>query len=344
MHIFVMQNQLFRSMKAVIDNAIPYIKGILEPFMDVTYCEGIAISKELAQDADLLIIRTRTRCNSDLLEGSKVKFIATATIGFDHIDLEYCRRHDIKVVTAQGCNAAGVLQWVAAALAALSQKDGWQPQNMTLGIVGVGNVGSLVERYAQRWGFNVLRCDPPRQRREGGDFLSLKEVASRADIITFHTPLDASTYHLVNEELINTIKPNATIINASRGEVADTQALLAASQTLVLDVWENEPAINKKLLDKAFLATPHIAGYSSQGKANATAMVIKAAAEHFSLPLHDWYPPQVQPAERKDICWEEMCKSITAHCDIAAESQAFKLNYQEFEPLRNHYTYREEYF
>lgn len=331
-------------MKAVIDNAIPYIQSILEPFMDVTYCEGISISAQMVQDADLLIIRTRTRCNRELLEGSDVKLIATATIGFDHIDLEYCRQHNIKVVTAQGCNAAGVLQWVAAALATLSQRDGWQPQEMTLGIVGVGNVGSLVERYARSWGFNVLRCDPPRQACEGGDFLSLEEVARRADIITFHTPLDASTYHLVNRTLIDIIKPEATIINASRGEVADTQALLTASQTLVLDVWENEPAISKSLLDKAFLATPHIAGYSAQGKANATAMVIRAAAEHFSLPLHDWYPPQVQSAKRKDISWEEMQKSIADHCDLSSESLSFKHHYQEFEQLRNHYAYREEYF
>lgn len=331
-------------MKAIIDNAIPYIEGLLEPFMNVTYCEGIAISKELVQDADLLIIRTRTRCNRELLEGSTIKLIATATIGFDHIDLEYCRQHNIKVVTAQGCNAAGVLQWVAAALAALSQKDGWQPHEVTLGIVGVGNVGSLVERYSRWWGFNVLRCDPPRQAREGGDFLSLEEVARQADIITLHTPLDKSTFHLVNTELIDIIKPAATIINASRGEVADTQALLAASQTLVLDVWENEPAISKQLLDKALLATPHIAGYSSQGKGNATAMVIRAVAEHFSLPLHDWYPPEVKPVERKHISWEEMCRSIALYCDLSGESRSFKRHYHEFEQLRNHYTYREEYF
>lgn len=331
-------------MKAIIDSAIPYIEGILEPFMNVTYCEGIAISKELARDADVLIIRTRTRCGSDLLEGSAVKLIATATIGFDHIDLEYCRQHNIKVVTAQGCNAAGVLQWVAAALVALAQRDGWQAQDMTLGIVGVGNVGSLVDRYARSWGFNVLRCDPPRQECEGGDFLPLEEVARRADIITFHTPLDASTYHLVDEELIGIIKPDAAIINASRGEVADTQALLAATQTLVLDVWENEPAISKCLLDKTFLATPHIAGYSAQGKANATAMVIRAVAEHFSLPLHDWYPPEVKPAERRDISWAELQGSIATHCDLRSESLSFKHHYQEFEQLRNHYAYREEYF
>lgn len=331
-------------MKVVIDKAIPYIQGVLEPFAEVVYRNGNEFSPSDVKDADMLIIRTRTRCNKGLLEGSRVKLISTATIGFDHIDLDYCAANDIKVTTAQGCNAAGVLQWVAAALALLSKREGWQPKERTLGIVGVGNVGRLVEKYARAWGFRVLRCDPPRHAREGGDFLPLEEVVAGADIITFHTPLDSTTYHLIDERITSLMRPDATIINASRGEVADTEALLKASQTLLLDVWESEPRINRTLLEKALVTTPHIAGYSSQGKANATASVIAAAAKHFSLPLEGWYPPQVQPATRRQISWEEMVQSIEQSCNLLKQSEWLKSHPDEFESLRNNYHYREEYF
>ena len=331
-------------MKVVIDNAIPYIKGILEPYAEVLYREGIAFSREDVADADLLIIRTRTRCNASLLDSSSVKMIATATIGFDHIDLEYCQKHGIEVITAQGCNAAGVLQWVAAALALLSRKDGWTPPQRTLGIVGVGHVGRLVEQYARAWGFNVFRCDPPRKEREGGDFIPLEELLSRSDIVTLHTPLDRTTHHLINDRTMALMHNDAVLINASRGEVASTQALLNSPQRLLIDVWEHEPEINRDLLAKAIVTTPHIAGYSSQGKANATAMVVRAAAKRFSLPLTDWYPEQVSITERQDIDWQTMCLTIQSHCDIEAESQRLKAAPGSFESMRNGYRYREEYF
>jgi erythronate-4-phosphate dehydrogenase len=270
--------------------------------------------------------------------------IATATIGFDHIDLEYCQKHGIEVVTAQGCNAAGVLQWVAAALALLSRKDGWTPPQRTLGIVGVGHVGRLVEQYARAWGFNVLRCDPPRKEREGGDFIPLEELLSRSDIVTLHTPLDRTTHHLINDRTMALMHNDAVLINASRGEVVSTQALLNAPQRLLIDVWEHEPEINRDLLAKAIVTTPHIAGYSSQGKANATAMVVRAAAKRFSLPLTDWYPEQVRITERQEIDWQTMCLTIQSHCDLDAESQRLKAAPGSFESMRNGYRYREEYF
>ena len=331
-------------MKVVIDNAIPYIQGVLEPYAEVVYRPGASFSADDVHDADALIIRTRTRCSHELLEGSSVKLIATATIGFDHIDLDYCRDRGIEVVTAAGCNAAGVLQWVSAALAMLSKRDGWQPEQRTLGIVGVGNVGKLVERYARAWGFNVLRCDPPRKEREGGDFLPLEEVVAGSDIITFHTPLDSTTYHLIDERIISLMRPNAVIINASRGEVADTAALLNAQQNLMIDVWEHEPDIDRNLLAKAIVTTPHIAGYSAQGKANASAAAVRAIAKRFSLPLTEWYPEQVQRVERQDISWQRMCDTIEEHCDLAAESARLKSGEEDFEAMRNNYHYREEYF
>ena len=331
-------------MKVIIDSAIPYIKGILEPYAEVLYRDGRAFTPREVSDADVLIIRTRTRCDKALLAGSRVKLITTATIGFDHIDLKYCATHGIEVVTAAGCNAAGVLQWVAATLALLSEKEGWQPRERTLGIVGVGNVGSLVERYARAWGFQVLRCDPPRKEREGGDFLPLEQVVERADIITFHTPLDSTTFHLINEQLIERIPRHSTIINASRGEVASTEALLGAPQRLCLDVWEDEPNINLTLLEKAFIATPHIAGYSAQGKANASSIVVQAIARKFNLPLTEWYPAEVQRVERAEIGWEQMCQSIAQYCDLQEQTAELRHHSSDFESLRNNYHYREEYF
>lgn len=330
--------------KFVIDSAIPYISGVLEPFGEVVYLAGKDFMPDDVRDADALIIRTRTRCNASLLEGSRVRLIATATIGFDHIDLEWCKAHNIKVVTAAGCNAAGVLQWVSAVLAMLAEDCGVQPEKSTLGIVGVGNVGSLVERYAREWGFCILRCDPPRQEREGGDFQPLEYVLQHSDIVSLHTPLDATTYHLINHQTLSLMRPSAVLINASRGEVAQTEALVSTSRPLFIDVWENEPDINEELLQKAVVATPHIAGYSAQGKANATAMVVAAIAEEFSLPLVGWYPENVSRVERRHIGWQEMCDTIKIRCDLARETNQLRQNSNDFERLRNEYRYREEYF
>ena len=331
-------------MKVVVDSAIPYLRGVLEPYFEVVYRAGEAFAASDVADADALIVRTRTKCNANLLQGSRVRLIATATIGFDHIDMDYCQKQGIRVVTAQGCNAAGVLQWVAAALALLAQKDGWSPSQKTLGIVGVGNVGSLVEKYARRWGFNVLCCDPPRQQREGGDFVGFEELLRRSDIVTLHTPLDKTTFHMMDSAAIAMMSHNGVIINASRGEVADTQALLEAPQTLILDVWEREPAIDAQLLEKAFVATSHIAGYSAQGKANASSMVVRAIAEEFNLPIEGWYPAEVEPVERQPIEWEQMCRTIGSYCDLKSQSDYLKANSQEFESIRNNYHYRQEYF
>ena len=208
-------------MKIVADNAIPFLKGVLEPYARVEYLPGKTIATADVRDADALIVRTRTRCDAALLEGSSVKLIATATIGFDHIDTAWCAAHGIEVTTAAGCNARGVLQWVGAALVHLSRTQGWQPAGRTLGVVGVGHVGSLVKEYAETWGFRVLCCDPPREARERCGFLPLEEVARQADILTFHTPLDDTTRRMAGDALFARMKPGAVILNSSRGEVVD---------------------------------------------------------------------------------------------------------------------------
>ncbi|WP_300256184.1 4-phosphoerythronate dehydrogenase [uncultured Alistipes sp.] len=331
-------------MKIVADNAIPFLDGVLEPFAEVCRRPGREISAEDVRDADALVIRTRTRCDETLLAGSRVRMIATATIGFDHIDLAWCRRNGIEVATAAGCNARGVLQWVAAVLALLARRQGWTPGQRTLGVVGVGHVGSLVKNYAEAWGFRVLCCDPPREERERCGFLPLEEVARQADILTFHTPLDDSTRHMAGEWLFRMMKPGAVLLNSSRGEVVDGEALLRSELEWALDVWEHEPELNPELLRRALVATPHIAGYSLQGKANATALAVAALARKFGLPVEGWYPPEVTPSQPRAISWQELVRTIVGAYDIEAESRRLKQQPSAFESLRDRYDYRQEYF
>ena len=331
-------------MKIVIDKAIPFLEGVFEPYAQVQYLEGRNICASDVKDADALIVRTRTRCDAALLAGSRVRLIATATIGFDHINLNWCRNHGIIVTTAAGCNARGVLQWVSSVLALLAKKDGFQPHERTLGIVGVGNVGRLVKEYAEKWGFKVLCCDPPREEREHLGFLPLEEVVAQSDILTLHVPLDKKTFHMITPSVLSGLREGATLINASRGEVVATESLLREDLKCAIDVWEGEPDIDKRLLAKAFVATPHIAGYSRQGKANASAMSVRAVASFLGMPLMGWYPSGVTPSDPKEIEWERMCAEIGRYCDLERESAPLKSGESDFETLRNTYAYREEFF
>lgn len=331
-------------MKILADRAIPFLQGILEPFAEVEYIDGNDFTRDIVRDADALIIRTRTKCNAALLDGSRVQFIATATIGFDHIDTEYCESHNIRVATSAGCNARAVLQWVSAALALLAKSEGFSPNERTLGVVGVGNVGKVVKEYAEHWGFRVICCDPPREEREHLGFVSLEEVLQKADIVTLHTPLNPSTRHLINEQNIALMRSSATLINASRGECVDTQSAISSDLTLLTDVWENEPNISSAHLAKSLVATPHIAGYSAQGKANATALAVQALARHFNLPLADWRQSEVATIAPKVISWEEMCATIGDYCNLTTESNRLRREPALFESLRNNYQLREEYF
>lgn len=333
-----------KSLKIVADEAIPFLDGVLDPWARVIRRPGREIGPRDAADADALIVRTRTRCDEELLRSSSVRLVATATIGFDHIDLDWCRRRGIRVATAAGCNARGVLQWVAGVLVRLSRRQGWRPCERTLGIVGVGHVGSLVKHYAESWGFRVLCCDPPREERERLGFLPLDEVARRSDLITFHTPLDDSTRHLCNERLLDLLPPGAAVINSSRGEVVSGEALLRSGHPYALDVWEHEPRLDAALLAGAEVATSHIAGYSLQGKATATAMAVQAVADCFSLPLSGWYPSAAAPSRPREIGWEELCRTIDAHFDCRHETERLKSAPEAFESIRDRYAYREEYF
>lgn len=344
-------------MKILIDEFVPYAEEALRPYADVIMVDGRNLRAEDVSEADALIVRTRTRCGAELLEGaSRLKFVGTATIGYDHIDRPYLASRGVKFTSAAGCNRRAVLQWVSAVLAHLSEVQGWRPEERTLGVVGVGHVGSLVAEYARAWGFRVLCSDPPRERAEGlGEregFVPLERLLEEADIVTLHTLLERGgetpTYHLADEDFLSRMRDGATLLNASRGEVADTEALLRHSHrlTLCIDVWEGEPdAISPELLEVAEIATPHIAGYSLQGKANASAIVLNALAERLGFDtLRGWYPEGVRPSNPRPISWEEMRGEIDEYCHLVEETERMKMNPSDFENRRNTYPLREEFF
>lgn len=329
--------------KIVIDRDIPFLEGIFEPFAVVTALEGRHISRCDVADADVLVVRTRTRCDASLLAGSRVRTVITATIGTDHIDTEWCRSNGIAVFNAAGCNARGVLQWVAGVLVHTLRERHLHPSQLTLGVVGVGNVGSLVSRYAGLWGFRVLCCDPPLEERETRGYLPVEEIFEKSDIVTLHVPLNDDTRHMVDDVLLGLLQ-NRMLINSSRGEVVDGEALLRSDAAFALDVWENEPLADRRLVERASIATPHIAGYSMQGKANASARVAEVLSSHCGLPLSGWYPAGIERPVPGDIGWEELCSTIESRFDFCAESRRFKSHPEDFETIRNGYRYREEYF
>lgn len=348
-------------MKVVIDDKIPYIKGALEPFAEVIYHTGSKITPGLAKDADALIVRTRTRCNEALLKDSKVKFIATATIGYDHIDTRYCEEHGIVWTNAPGCNAGSVEQYIAAALLTWALEKREKLRDKTIGIVGVGNVGSKVANFCRLLGMNVLLNDPPRARREGAThFKSLGEVIDQSDIVTLHVPFNRTgedaTFHLAGKEFLEAFSGKKLLINSCRGEVSDSQAILNALQkealgAYIADCWENEPDINLALLQKSYLGTPHIAGYSRDGKANGTQMSIRALSKFFNLGIDQWSPPDVEmPSEstihlngsRRDS--ESIIAEAVLHTyDIEADSDILKHQPHLFEQLRGDYPVRREF-
>lgn len=352
-----------KKIKIIADDKIPFLKGVLEPFASIEYLNYSQITNEKLKDVDALLIRTRTKCNKELLEGTKVKFIATATIGFDHIDTKYCDEKNIKWLNAPGCNSGSVMQYFASAILSLAHKKNISLKDKTLGIIGVGNVGSKVERFAKTIGMKVLLNDPPRERVEGKDkFVSLDELISHSDIITFHVPLNKEgndkTFHLADKNFFNKFDNQKIFINTSRGEVIDTSALKEAIEeekisSLVLDVWENEPNIDIDLLSKTDIATPHIAGYSADGKANGTSICVNALNEFFNLGLEKkWYPKEI-PAPNNSSLIEIDCSNkpeqeiifdvINHTYKIYDDDFRLRNSVQSFEKQRANYPIRREF-
>ena len=358
-------------MKIVCDNKIPFLRGALEPYADVVYLPGKETTAEVVKDADALITRTRTICNEGLLAGSSVKVIATATIGFDHIDTAGCEANGIIWRNAPGCNSWSVKQYITALLVTLARNRGLRLSDLTLGVVGVGNVGSKVAEAASILGMKVLLNDPPRERaechsgeadgRRKNPFVSLDYLVAHSDIITLHVPLQKdgpdATWHLFDEARLATLRSSQILVNSSRGPVVDNKALKAvlAERRIAgacLDVWEGEPDLDPELVQLLDLTTPHIAGYSADGKANGTTAAVRTVASVLGLPLTDWKatgipnPPQTLDFEidaTGKSAQEVLTEAVLHTYDISADSDALRADLGAFEKLRGDYAVRREF-
>ncbi|TCO10847.1 4-phosphoerythronate dehydrogenase [Natronoflexus pectinivorans] len=347
-------------MKIVADDKIPFLKGVFEPYATVEYYPGKDIQPEHVKNADALIVRTRTKCNEQLLKESSVKIVATATIGTDHFDIPWLEKAGIEWCNSPGCNSGSVRQYIASVFAHLI-KEGLKPESTTLGIVGVGMVGSKIEALARTLGFKVLLNDPPRERKEGsGKFSSLETLLNKSDIVTFHTPLNMespdATFHLLNNDSIKFLKRGAIVINSSRGEVTSTNALLSGLDggdisRLVLDVWENEPHIHPELHKRTWIATPHIAGYSMDGKANGTTMAVQKVASKLGFPLTEWTPESIPSPANHYICLDAHDKhpslvaanAFLSTYDIKDDDLKLRNHPEDFEKIRGSYPIRREF-
>jgi erythronate-4-phosphate dehydrogenase len=350
-------------MKIVIDEKIPFIRGAFEPWAEVFYYPGSAIDKNIVKDADAIIVRTRTKCNSRLLEESSVKIVASATIGFDHIDTSWLEAKGIKWVNAPGCNSGSVMQYIMAALFFLAAKHSLDLRSLILGVVGIGNVGSKVVRAARAVGMTVLQNDPPRERREGpAGFVALEKIVAESDILTLHVPLNMEgtdkTYHLFNDRNLSQLSRSCILINSSRGEVVDNTALRNAlsAGTLrgaVIDVWEGEPDADRRLIDLADLATPHIAGYSVDGKANATIAVVREVSSALGIPLTAWQPGKLPEADEPLIdisghthgnsALEKVAHAVHHTYPVNEDDLLFRSDPGKFEFIRDNYRTRREF-
>jgi erythronate-4-phosphate dehydrogenase len=344
----------------VADHKIPFLKGALEKVASVNYIPGGEISRGDLTRADALITRTRTRCDRELLEGTAVRFIASATIGHDHIDTDYCRRAGIRWTNAPGCNASSVEQYMVSALLYLASEKGLDLERSTLGVLGVGNVGSRVARAAGSLGMRTLLNDPPRVRKEGkGAFVDLDELIACSDVITLHVPLTIggvdNTLGMVNRRFIDRVRKGAVLINTSRGGVVNEDDLIhgissGRLSTVILDVFRGEPVVDRRLLDLVTLATPHIAGYSLDGKANGTGMAVRALSTHFQLGMDHWKPEYLDlPGKttlygdttalpRNKLLWQLFRETY----DITADDRRLREDPGTFESLRGDYPLRRE--
>lgn len=328
-------------MKVIIDSRVPYVAERLEGHVDIEVCPGPSITPATLRDADALVVSTRLRSGAPLLEGSRVRLVATGSIGMDHIDTEWCRTHSIEAVNAPGCNAPAVVQYVISSLSAA----GFDFSRHTLGVVGKGNIGGLLTQIVRRAGGRVVVCDPPRAEAGLADerYLGLDELLAQSDAVTFHVPLTRKgaypTYHLLSPEHVGRLRDGAIVVNASRGGVVNEEALRgrAGALTLVIDTWEGEPDLDRRLLGEAFIATPHIAGYSEEGKQRAARSVIEAVNRTLGVNapvegLADYSFRENPPA----------LEVLLRAYDPRRDSRDLKSNPADFETQRNSYHFRPE--
>jgi len=355
-------------MKIIADANIPFVAECFSSFGDITVVGGRQIIPDVVADADILLVRSITPVNPGLLAGSKVSFVATATIGVDHIDADYLKQQGIGFASAPGSNANSAAEYIIAGLLEIEDKLNINLEGKSIGIVGVGNVGSKVASKCAALGMEVRLNDPPLQRQTGdAKYRPLKELYT-CDFVTFHTPLTFKgqdrTYHLANEEFFQSLKPGCVFINASRGGVVDTGALKAAIRSkrldaAVLDVWEGEPDIDTELLQMVDIGTPHIAGYSLDGKINGLIMIYKSVCEYFSIEpgfgVDDFLPEPVVPEividDKRDGERQALFGAVREVYDIARDDSVLRqiLDCPEkgrgefFDGLRKNYPIRREF-
>ncbi|MCR4664614.1 MAG: 4-phosphoerythronate dehydrogenase [Paludibacteraceae bacterium] len=318
--------------KIVIDKYIPFLEGVFDGIGDVVRKSPEEFTPAAVRDADVLIVRTRTRCDASLLDGSSVKFIATATIGYDHIDTGYCKSHGISWASCPGCNAQAVCDYVEEVLHYCEQV--MSKKFRSIGVVGAGNVGSLVVQMARNKGMRVVVCDP--LRNDEGFVSSPMESIAECDVVSFHTPLTHDgesrypTYRLCDEAFLSGCKRDALIINAARGGIVDEKALLESGRKCVIDCWECEPHINRELLlsSNTLLASYHIAGYSAQGKWNASQRCADAVYKWAGRSEN----PNLQPLGKAEGDNERGW--------LARVSEQLKVMPDAFEKLRKNYVLR----
>ncbi|WP_422777442.1 4-phosphoerythronate dehydrogenase PdxB [Pseudomonas mediterranea] len=281
-------------MLIVADENIPLLDAFFKGFGEIRRVPGRSIDRDIVAQADVLLVRSVSRVNRELLEGSNVRFVGTCTIGTDHLDLDYFAEVGIRWASAPGCNARGVVDYVLGSLMTLAEIEGADLRQRTFGVVGAGQVGGRLIDVLKGLGWDVKVCDPPRQANEGGDYVSLEQIIEQCDVISLHTPLtrdgEQPTWHLFDEQRLNRLKPGTWLINAARGPVIDNTALrnvLLAREDLqaVLDVWEQEPTVDVDLADLCVIATPHIAGYSLDGRQRGTAQIYEALCAFLETPV-----------------------------------------------------------
>lgn len=352
-----------KPLKIVVDQQIIFAEEVFSLFGEVELVNGRSIDHELVRDADILLVRSVTKVNKDLLNNTNVSFVASATSGIDHIDTDYLNNSDIYFSHAPGSNSRSVAEYILSSLLVLSEQQGVKLTDRTVGIIGCGQVGSRVKRFMEVLGVKCLINDPPlanetSNQNQDNEFVELEEL-SKADIVTLHVPLimkgDYPTYKLVDKNLLKKLKKDITIINTSRGEVIDEMALLNFKQlnnraTLILDVWCNEPHIDFELLQKTFIATPHIAGYSYDGKIKATEMLFDSLNKHLDTNLEK---PDLLNSEQElmsiddDTVQLAVLQSYDVRSDAIALGNLDNVNENEraayFDNLRKNYPIRREF-
>ncbi|MBI4005610.1 MAG: 4-phosphoerythronate dehydrogenase [Gammaproteobacteria bacterium] len=354
-------------MKIVADHQIPYIQQVFSDFGEIILCGGREITPQRVRDADILLIRSVTRINADLLSGSNVRFVASATSGIDHVDIEYLKQHQIGFAYAPGCNAQSVVEYVLSSLFVLANQKDFQLLDKVVGIIGCGQVGSRLLESLRLIGVKCMVNDPPLRDKTGDAIYRDLEETLTADIITMHVPLTDNgpypTRQLVNESFLSKINPQGILINTSRGGVIDESLLKKFLKShddfsVVLDVWENEPDIDRKLLARIDIGTPHIAGYSTDGKIRATDMIYQEAGKFFNHGLLPRPRVEISGIGRQDLkIAEDVCDpdamqmAVLAHYDVRSDSAALRriLEISEeqsgyyFDDLRRNYPVRREF-